>query len=84
MHPRAFRFPAPVPPPAPRAQPSPQDVLLWRFGTHMLTKLLCAVGVNTPPGIEAYACGPSTLVYEGLLTPVCEVVSGKVVWWGRE
>ncbi len=69
--PRALR-----PPPAPRAQPTPQDVLLWRCGTHMLTKVVCALGVSTPPGIEVYACGPGALLHEGLVTPVCKVVSG--------
>ncbi len=52
--------------------------MLWRSGTHMLAKLLWALGVSTPPGIEAYTCGPGTLVYNGLVTPVCQVVSGMV------
>lgn len=46
----------------------------------MLTKLLCALGVGPPPGIEAYAGGPNMLVYEGLVAPVCEMVSGE--GWG--
>ncbi len=50
--------------------------MLWHCGSHMLAKLLCALGVSAPPGIEAYVCGPGALVYEGLLMPVCKLVSG--------